>query len=91
MTHKHAFQPAASPAEQPEGNLDVAGRLRQLLGVSKRELLTMEQVAADYRFPSAEAARKFIHRHGVPFLKRGLRVLVDRRDFDAAIRPKKTA
>lgn len=86
MSGQRSLQSSASRAQQSQGDVDVTTRLRQVLGVSRRELLTMEQVAADYHFPSAEAARKFIHRHDVPCSKRGRRVLVDRRDFDAAMR-----
>lgn len=63
---------------------DTAARLRSLLGVGRRELLTMEDVACDYKFPSAEAARKFVRRH-LQYEKRGRRLLVDRRVFDAAM------
>ena len=63
-----------------------ATRLRAILGIGRRELLTPEELARDYKFPTAEAARKFLHRHHVPFDKRGRAILVDRRDVDAAIK-----
>lgn len=85
---EQAGEPSAPSLEHGEGSGDRTARLRQLLGVGKRELLTIQQVMNDYAFPSTEAARKFVHRH-VPFLKRGRRVLVDRRDIDAAIQPSK--
>lgn len=84
MSSQRALQPASSGAQQAHGDLDVTARLRQVFGVSKRELLTMEEVAADYKFPSAEAARKFVRRY-VRWERRGRRLLVDRRDFDAAM------
>jgi hypothetical protein len=67
-----------------------AARLRQLLGVGRRELLTMEEVARDYQYPSAEAARKALHRHLAScLLHRGRRLLIDRRDLDAYLARKK--
>lgn len=60
-------------------------RLEQILG-RRRELLTTADIARDYKFPSAEAVRKFLGRHrDIPTLKRDRTVLVDRRDFDAAL------
>lgn len=86
MSSERQLQSSTSRPQQAQSDMDVSTRLRQVLGVSRRDLLTMEQVAADYHFPSAEAARKFVHRHHVPCSKRGRRVLVDRRDFDTAMR-----
>lgn len=84
MTRHQTLEAPPTPTEEPHGHGDVTHRLRQLLGVGKRELLTMEDLAADYHFPSAEAARKFVRRY-VPYVKRGRRLLVDRRDFDATM------
>lgn len=58
--------------------------LRQLLNVAPGELLRTDQVAEQYAFPSREAARKFVRRY-VPHLTRGRILLVDRRDFVAAM------
>lgn len=79
-----APQAIAPAAQHPQRALDPAQKLRQLLNVGSRQLEPMERLAELRAFPSAEAARKFIHRHRVPFLKRGRRVLVDLRDFDRA-------
>ena len=65
---------------------DPARRLRQLLGVGGRELLTTVDVARDYKFPTAEAARKWLGRHAKSFCRhRGRALLIDRRDLDAVI------
>jgi hypothetical protein len=62
---------------------DTAARLRQVLGVGRRELLTTADIARDYKFPSAEAARCFLKRHPqIPIEKRDRTVLVDRRELD---------
>lgn len=65
---------------------DTARRLRQVLGLGARELLTAEQVAADYHFPTAEAARKWLGRHAKDrLIHRGRRLLIDRRELDAVL------
>lgn len=62
---------------------DARGALRRVLGV-QRELLTTEEVARDYKFPSREAARKFLSRYGRHLVQhRGRIVLIDKRDMDA--------
>ncbi len=51
-----------------------------------RDWRTTDQLREHYHFSSRAAVRKFLARHHVPSTKRGPRiVLVDRRDFDAAM------
>lgn len=70
-----------SSTSTAEGPFDSQRGLRQLLGVGAKELLRTDEIAREFRFPSAEAARKFISRHDVPREYRGRILLVDRRDF----------
>ena len=63
-----------------------ATRLRAILGIGRRELLTTDELVRDYKFPTREAARQFLYRHHIPYDSRGRVVLVDRRDMDAAIK-----
>jgi hypothetical protein len=79
------LEPGPAPAQQDQGSPDTARRLRQLLGVGAKDLLRTDDIARDYRFPSADAVRKFLRRHEVPYLTRGRIVLVDRRDFEASM------
>lgn len=75
---------AVHGAHSPQ-HVQTASHLRTLLGVGRRDYLTMEQLAAEFGFPSGSAARQFVHRHHVPFSKRGRRVLVDRPDMQSAL------
>ncbi len=61
---------------------DPARRLRQMLGIGKRELLTIEQLTREYPdlFRTTEACRKWVRRH-LPFTHVGRRVVIDRADF----------
>lgn len=60
--------------------------LRFLVGQPRdHEWLTMEALAVHGAFSSAEAARIFVRRHGVPFAKRGRRLLVDKAVYDRFI------
>lgn len=52
-----------------------------------RDLRTTAEIATLYRFPSREAARKWIARHQIPHIRRGRVLLVDTRDIDAVCRP----
>jgi hypothetical protein len=54
--------------------------------MSAYDYLTTATIAATYDFPSREAVRKFIHRHGIPThpLNRTVRVL--RVSFEEAIK-----
>jgi hypothetical protein len=72
---------------------DPAGKLRQLLDVNKRELLTTQQIVERYpNFPSIDAVRSFVRRWRVPVTKVGRSVLIDPRDLLAvAQRLKKSA
>lgn len=79
------LEPPMPVAQDGKGILDTARRLRQLLGVGAKELLRTDDIARDYRFPSADAVRKFLRRHEVPYLTRGRIVLVDRRDFETSM------
>ena len=65
--------------------LDVAGKLREVLGVSSTQLLRTDELAREFRFPTPEAVRQYLRRHQVPYLTRGRVVLVDRRDFEASM------
>ena len=73
--------------------LDPRGKLRQLLDVNKRELLTTEQIVQRFpNFPSIDAVRSFVRRWKVPTTKVGRSVLIDPRDLLAvAERQKKSA
>lgn len=78
------LHPATDTASAP-GPFDSQRALRQALGVGAKELLRTDEIAREFRFPSAEAARKFISRHDVPREYRGRMLLVDRRDFMASM------
>jgi hypothetical protein len=54
--------------------------------MSLPEYLTTATIAATYDFPSREAARKFIHRHGIPTHPLGRRLRVLRVSFEEAIK-----
>lgn len=62
---------------------DTASRLRALLGVGGRELLTTTDLVREYKFPSLKAARHFLYRHPqIRIEHRGRTVVVDRREFE---------
>lgn len=75
----------APQSQLGQGDLDGTRRLRELLGVAPGELLRTDEIAKDYKFPSAEAVRNYLRRHEVPYLTRGRIVLVDRRDFEKSM------
>lgn len=52
----------------------------------KSPYLNTEEASVYVCCPTAEAFRKWARRHGVTFLHRGRRVLVDRRELDAKLR-----
>jgi hypothetical protein len=60
---------------------------RTLLGPESTEWLTTAEIAREFKFASAEAARKWVKRHRVPYVLRGRALLVTRRDMDQMCRP----
>lgn len=70
---------------------DTSERLKKLLGIGPgRDLMTSFEVARDYKFPSAKAARMWLGRHARHLTKhRGRALVIDRRDLDAVIDDKR--
>jgi hypothetical protein len=60
-------------------------RLTHLIGVVRdREWLTMRELAGHGKFPTAEAARKYVTRHQADLVtgRKGRQLLVDKASFD---------
>jgi hypothetical protein len=47
---------------------------------------TVKELAAELRFPSEDACRAWLRRHGIVSVRRGRIILVDGLDVDAALR-----
>jgi hypothetical protein len=74
--------------------MSAAIHLRHLVGATRpREWMTMAELATHGRFPTAEAARKFVTRHAVDLLtgRKGRQLLVDRISFDRFLEQQKVS
>ena len=84
-TRQQALQLVPTRPQDLDGLLDSPRRVRELLGVGHTDLLTTHDIVREYRFPSPEAVRQFLRRHPTPNRGRGRGLLIDRRDFEAAL------